>query len=233
MQKLFPRRPGHGLWNILNFNRRVFHPDLAKRFLFGLTSVYNALPNYIVSLQTVQEFQHELTDLARQLVMDMAIGKHSYHLTALMVFGDFICHDRTFHIEANLLSNILSWCVEVQLIRLCADRFYSSPRFSEEFLKLSFVYPCLCYNLRGFFRVFRVRGGCPFLKIVSQPWRESSSNSLGWLLVGSSGSCMIVMTLKHHVLQTICPQWADWHLWFFAFCISHIHIVHMAPWTAT
>ena len=70
MQKLFPRRPGHGLWNILNFNRRVFHPDLAKRSLFGLTSVYNALPNYIVSLQTVQEFQHELTDLARRKIRD-------------------------------------------------------------------------------------------------------------------------------------------------------------------
>ena len=75
MEKLFPSRPGHGsndspkrLWNILTFNRRVFHPDLAKRSLFGLTYVYNALPEHIVRLNTVQEFQHELTEMARRKV---------------------------------------------------------------------------------------------------------------------------------------------------------------------
>jgi hypothetical protein len=75
MEKLFPRRPGNGadgsprrLWNILTFSRRTFHPDLANRSLFGLTYVYNALPQHIVSLSTIQEFQHELTDLARRKI---------------------------------------------------------------------------------------------------------------------------------------------------------------------
>ena len=36
------------------------------------------------------------------------------------------------------------------MIRLCADRFYSSPRFSEEFLKLSSVYSC-CVTIFDFF----------------------------------------------------------------------------------
>jgi len=74
MEKLFPRQ-GNGndgaprrLWNILTFSRRTFHPDLARRSLFGLTYVYNALPEHIVSLNTVQEFQHELTDLARRKI---------------------------------------------------------------------------------------------------------------------------------------------------------------------
>ena len=74
-KKLFPARPRHGLsgpprrlWNILNFNRRIFHPDLAKRPLFGLSCVYNALPDDIISLRHVQEFQHEFTDFARRKI---------------------------------------------------------------------------------------------------------------------------------------------------------------------
>ena len=53
---------------MLTFNHRIFHPDLARRSLFGLTSVYNALPDHVVSLNTVQEFQHELTALAKRKI---------------------------------------------------------------------------------------------------------------------------------------------------------------------
>ena len=75
METLFPRRLGNGndgaprrLWNKLTFSRRTFHPDLARRSLFGLTYVYNALPEHIVGLNSVQEFQHGLTDLARRKI---------------------------------------------------------------------------------------------------------------------------------------------------------------------
>ena len=36
MKRLFPGRTGKRLWNILSFNRRVFHPDLANKSLFNL-----------------------------------------------------------------------------------------------------------------------------------------------------------------------------------------------------
>ena len=160
-----------------------------------------------------------------KFVMDTAIGKRSYHLELSMVFGDCICHDRTFPIEANLLSNILSWCVEVQFLRLCADSFCSSPRFSEGFFWLSSVYPCcitIFKNLAG------VSGSWWVLvsEIVLWPWREKSSNPLGWLLVESSCSCMIAITLKHHKLQMTCPQWAEYHIWLLHCAWAYLH---MAP----
>ena len=53
MKRLFPGRTGRRLWNILSFNRRVFHPDLANKSLFNLTTVYNALPHYTRSLDVL------------------------------------------------------------------------------------------------------------------------------------------------------------------------------------
>ena len=54
-------------WNILTFQRRIEHPSLAKRSLFQLVHVYNALPIEIRSKQSVTEFQSCLTDVARTL----------------------------------------------------------------------------------------------------------------------------------------------------------------------
>ena len=68
MKRLFPERQGKRLWNILSFNRRIFHPDLANRSLFNLTHIYNALPNYVRSLDNVHEFQHELTEMTRRKI---------------------------------------------------------------------------------------------------------------------------------------------------------------------
>ena len=68
MKKLFPERQGKKLWDILSFNRRIFHPDLADRSLFKLTHVYNALPHYVRGLGSVQEFQYELTEMTRRKI---------------------------------------------------------------------------------------------------------------------------------------------------------------------
>ena len=68
MKRLLPGRTGKRLWNILSFNRRVFHPDLAKKSKFNSTTVYNALPHYTRSLESVQEFQHELIEMTRRKI---------------------------------------------------------------------------------------------------------------------------------------------------------------------
>ena len=70
---LFPRRasrtgPGHNkqLWNIMNMHSEcTFQPELARRSVFQLVHVYNSLPQSIVNCQSISDFQHELTVVAR------------------------------------------------------------------------------------------------------------------------------------------------------------------------
>ena len=74
MLLLFPRRTsaaGHGhskqLWNIMHMHSEcTFQPELARRSIFQLVHVYNSLPQSIVNCESVSDFQHELTLVARQ-----------------------------------------------------------------------------------------------------------------------------------------------------------------------
>ena len=70
---LFARRAsrsstGHNkqLWNIMNTHSEcTFQPELARRSVFQLVHVYNSLPQSIVNCNSVSDFQHELTAVAR------------------------------------------------------------------------------------------------------------------------------------------------------------------------
>ena len=74
MLLLFPRRTAraHGAQN-----KRLWHkmpldisctcqPELRRRSLFSLVHVYNALPQSIVNCDSISDFQHELTEVARK-----------------------------------------------------------------------------------------------------------------------------------------------------------------------
>ena len=70
--ELFPQAPGPGgvhnkqLWNIMTFYRECsFYPALARRTVFHLVHVYNALPQRVVDCKEISDFQHELTEMAR------------------------------------------------------------------------------------------------------------------------------------------------------------------------
>ena len=54
------------MWDIMTFeNGTLFQNEMRRRSVFQLVHVYNALPQNVVSLSLVSEFQHELTQFAR------------------------------------------------------------------------------------------------------------------------------------------------------------------------
>jgi len=73
MLLLFPRRTARPrgahnkqLWNKIALDSNcTFQPELRRRSLFNLVHVYNALPQSIVNCISISDFQHELTEVAR------------------------------------------------------------------------------------------------------------------------------------------------------------------------
>ena len=54
------------MWDIITFeNDTLFQNEMRRRSVFQLVHVYNALPQNVVALSLVSEFQHELTQFVR------------------------------------------------------------------------------------------------------------------------------------------------------------------------
>ena len=70
---LFPPRRGRPngghdkqMWNILTMqSENTFQTELARRSIFSLVHVYNAVPQRIVNCSSVSDFQRDLTNVAR------------------------------------------------------------------------------------------------------------------------------------------------------------------------